>query len=66
MTDAQREERAIWKLEQAGYRVRHAAGRYIVTTLERADELDDLASLIDYAEDIYAAHWAGRRLTLSA
>lgn len=66
MTDAQREERAIWKLEQVGYRVRREAGRYIVTTLERADELDDLSSLIVYADDIYAAHWAGRRLALSA
>jgi hypothetical protein len=66
MTDQQREERAIWKLEQVGYCVRRVTGRYIVTTSERADELDDLASLFAYADDIYAVHWAGHKLALSA
>jgi hypothetical protein len=43
MNDREREERAIWKLHQAGYRVRWQAGRYLVTTAESVTEVDDLA-----------------------
>lgn len=66
MNDRQREERAIWKLEQAGYHVRRQAGRYLVTTLESVTELDNLAQLAMFADEIYAAHWVRRRITPSA
>ena len=67
MTDEQREERAIWKLEQAGYRAqRTERGGYLVTTPERADELDDLAALVAYADAVYERVWTGRKITLSA
>jgi hypothetical protein len=33
MNDREREERAIWKLEQAGYRVRWQAGRELTSHL---------------------------------
>lgn len=66
MNDAEREERAVWKLEQAGYTVRRDAGRYLVTNNERADELQDLASLAEYAEAVYERVWTGRKITPSA
>ena len=66
MNDREREERAIWKLEQAGYRVRRQAGRYLVTTAESVTELDDLAQLVAFADAIYADHWTGRKITPSA
>jgi hypothetical protein len=56
MNDHEREERAIWKLEQAGYRVRRQAGRYLVTTAESVTELDDLAQLAAFTDAIYADH----------
>lgn len=66
MTDQQREERAIWKLEQAGYRAQRTDGGYLVTTSERADELEDLAALVAYADAVYERVWTGRKLTPSA
>jgi hypothetical protein len=66
MNDRQREERSIWKLEQAGERVRRQAGRYLVTTPESATELDDLAELAAFADRVYADHWTGRKITPSA
>ena len=66
MNDRQREERAIWKLEQAGYHVQRQAGRYLVTTAESVTELDDLAQLAAFADAIYADHWTGRKITPSA
>ena len=66
MNDCEREERAIWKLKQAGYRVRQQAGRYLVTTPESITELDDLAQLVAFADAIYADHWTGRKITPSA
>ena len=57
---------AIWKLEQAGYRVQRQAGRYLVTTAESATELDDLAQLVAFADAVYAEHWTGREITPSA
>ncbi|MBK9709755.1 MAG: hypothetical protein IPO81_00225 [Kouleothrix sp.] len=66
MTDAQREERAIWKLAQAGCRVRPSGGGYLVTSPEHADELADRAALVAYAEAAYDRVWTGRKLTPSA
>lgn len=67
MNDAEREERAIWKVEQAGYRVtRQAGGGYLVIGEERADELATLAELAEYAEAAYARVWIGRKITPSA
>jgi hypothetical protein len=66
MNDHEREERSIWKLEQAGYRVRRQAGHYLVTSAESVTELDDLAQLAAFADAIYAAHWTKRKITPSA
>ncbi len=67
MNDREREERAVWKLEQAGMRVqRLPAGGYLVTSEERADELATLAELAEYAEAVYARVWTGRKITPSA
>jgi hypothetical protein len=66
MNDREREERSIWKLEQAGYRVRRQADRYLVTTAESVTELDDLAQLAAFADVVYAEHWTHRRMTPSA
>ena len=66
MNDREREERAIWKLEQAGYRVRKHARGYLVTMSESVTELDDLVQLAAFADAIYADHWIGRTITPSA
>jgi hypothetical protein len=66
MNDREREERAIWKLEQAGYRVRRQAGGYLVTSAESVTELDDLAQLAAFADDIYADVWIRPKITPSA
>lgn len=67
MDDAQREERACWKLRIEGYHVHPPAGGcYLVTSLESITELDDLAQLVDFAEAIYERVWIDRPLTLSA
>jgi hypothetical protein len=66
MNEREREERAIWKLEQAGYRVRRQAGRYLVTTPESVTELHDLTQLAAFADAIYADHWVRRKITPSA
>ena len=66
MNDREREERAIWKLAQAGYRVRKQAEGYLVTTSESVTELDDLAQLAAFADAIYADHWIRRKITPSA
>jgi hypothetical protein len=65
MNDREREERSVWKLEQAGYRIRRQAGRYLVTTPESVTELDDVMQLAAFADAIYAAHWIGRKITPS-
>ena len=64
--DREREERAVWKLHQAGECVRRQAGRYLVTTSESVTELSDLAQLAAFAERVYADQWVGRRITPSA
>jgi hypothetical protein len=66
MNDREREERSVWKLNQAGCRVRRQAGRYLLTTTESVTELDDLAELAAFADALYADHWTGRRITPSA
>jgi hypothetical protein len=66
MNDREREERSVWKLEQAGYRVRRQAGRYLVTSAESVTELSDLAQLAAFADRVYVDHWTGRRMTPSA
>ena len=66
MNEHEREERAIWKVEQAGYRVQKHAGGYLVTTSESVTELDDLVQLAAFAEAIYADHWIRRTITPSA
>ena len=66
MDDREREERAIWKLEQAGYRVRKQAEGYLVTTFESVTELDNLVELAAFADAIYADHWIRRTITPSA
>jgi hypothetical protein len=66
MNDREREERAIWKLEQAGYRVQRQTQRYLLTTTESVAELSDLAELVAFADRVYAEHWTGRRMTPSA
>jgi hypothetical protein len=66
MNDREREERSVWKLEQAGYRVRRQAGCYLVTNSESVTELDDLAQLAAFADAIYADHWVERKITPSA
>ena len=58
--------RAIWKLEQAGYRVQRQASHYLVTTAESVTELHDLAQLAAFADRVYADHWTGRKITPSA
>jgi hypothetical protein len=66
MSDAEREARAIWKLEQGGYRMERQGGRYILTSNQQSDELDDLAQLAAFAEAVYERVWTGRRITPSA
>jgi hypothetical protein len=56
MDDREREQRAIWKLNQVGYRVRKHAGRYLMTRAESVTELSDLAKLAAFADQIYADH----------
>jgi len=66
MHDREREERALWKVEQAGYHVRKQAGGYLVTTSENVSKLDDVMQLAAFADAIYAAHWIGHKITPSA
>jgi hypothetical protein len=70
MTDAERLERAVWKLSQAGYAVRlDSAGRYIVRAANRDYDtatVAGLAGLATLADVIYADHWTQRKITPSA
>ena len=66
MNDREREERAIWKLEQAGYRVQKQTEGYLVTTSETVTELDDLVQLAAFADAIYADHRIRPTITPSA
>jgi hypothetical protein len=66
MTDSEREERAIWKLGQAGFTVKKEAGMWIVRDQLEEASVDNLAVLVDLAEAAYANHWTGRKVTPSA
>jgi len=70
MTDDEREERAIWKLGEAGYVVRRdTAGRYIVRARGQDDDyatFTSIANLAALADAIYASHWTSTKITPSA
>ena len=72
VTDAERLERAIWKLGEAGYRMTRPAsgvraGWYVVW---RGDDeiasMDNLTALAELADASYADHWTQRKITKSA
>jgi hypothetical protein len=66
-TDAEREERAVWKLEQGGYSARKDGEGYIVTGPDDTETtVDDLATLIEYANAVYERVWTGGKITPSA
>jgi hypothetical protein len=66
-TDAEREERAVWKLSEGGYTVRKAGEGYIVTDPDGTEMApSDLAGLIKLAETVYERVWTGRTITRSA
>lgn len=66
-TEAEREERAIWKLEQGSYTVRRAGEGYVVTAPSGAEAMvDDLAALVEFADAVYERVWTGRKITPSA
>jgi hypothetical protein len=66
MTDAEQEERAVWKLAQGGEQVRRQGDTYLVTSADQAEEIEDLAQLIAFAEAVYDRVWTGRKITPSA
>jgi hypothetical protein len=67
MNDAEREELAVWKFGEAGYRVTRQAGLYFVWYGDtETARMDNLAALVELAEAIYAAHWTGRKITPTA
>jgi hypothetical protein len=66
MTDEEREQRSIWKLEQGGYRVQKQGNGYLITTANSVDEADNLTELAAFAEAVYERVWTGRRITPSA
>jgi hypothetical protein len=67
MTDEQRLERAIWKLEQGGYWVTPADdGRYLIANQDSIAEVANLAELVAFAEAVYDRVWTGRKITPSA
>jgi len=66
MTDAEREERAIWKRAQGGYHVAQQNGHYLVTSADQAEEIEDLAQLVAFGEAVYERVWTGRQITPSA
>jgi hypothetical protein len=66
-TDAERAERAIWKLEQGSYTVRREGAGYVVTGPDDAEAtVDDLAALVEIADAVYERVWTGRKITPSA
>jgi hypothetical protein len=66
MNDHDREERAIWKLSQASYRVTKQGGGYLLTTPESITEIESLTELVAFANAIYERVWVGRKITPSA
>lgn len=66
-TDAEREERAVWKLNEGGYSVRNDEQGYIVISPDGIETmLLDLTTLMEYANAVYERVWTGRKITLSA
>ena len=66
-TDAEREERAIWKLEQGGYTMRRDGAGYVVTGPAGAEStVADLAALVFFADAVYDRVWTQRTITRSA
>jgi len=66
-TDAEREERAIWKLEQGSYTVRREGASYVVSGPDGAEStVDDLAALVAFADAMYDRVWTGQTITPSA
>lgn len=67
MNDAEREERAIWKLEQASYAVRSEDNGYVVTGPDGAETVvADLVVLVEFADAVYERVWTGWKITPSA
>jgi hypothetical protein len=66
MNNHEREERAVWKVEQASYRVTKRGNGYLLTTPESITQLDTLAELVAFAEAVYERVWTGRKITPSA
>lgn len=60
MTDHEREERAIWKLEQATSPLNAVAGRYLVINDGWMEKFDGLASLVKFANRLYDLVWTRR------
>jgi hypothetical protein len=66
-TNAEKEERAVWKLEQGSYIVRRVGGGYLVGAADGTETaLDDLAALVELADVVYERVWTKRRITPSA
>lgn len=66
-TDHEREERAVWKLEQGGYAVARAGTGYDVTAPDSATtSADDLTALVAFADAVYDRVWTGQKITPSA
>ena len=66
-TEADQEERAVWKLAQGSYTVRRAGAGYVVIGPEGAEAtLDDLAALLALADAVYDRVWTHRTITPSA
>jgi hypothetical protein len=66
-TDAEKEERAIWKLEQGRYTIRKDGMGYLITSPDGAKmALADLAALLALAEVVYERVWTGKEITRSA
>lgn len=66
-TNAEREERAIWKLEQGSYTVCRKGVGYVVAAPDGTDSMvDDLAALVAFADAVYDRVWTGRKITPSA
>ncbi len=64
--DHDRQERALWKLSQAGYHTIRRGDGYLLTTAESITEIDTLAELVAFADAVYERVWVGRTITPSA
>ena len=65
--DSNHEERAIWQLDQAGYRTRRTGASYVVADSNGYElAVADLELLQEYARTVYDRLWTKRKLTPSA